>query len=321
MLWLYIILTAYFILAINNLVDKVFLSQLVTASVVYAVWVSTLITGGVALFVIAWVSSSHIRFIFEGYGQGQLGRLSWVNNGYIALSVLIGVLFTAAVYWLYTALQKGEASRVIPLIGGSMPLMVFAVTFFFMNERLDGNKFTAFVFLFLGTVLISLMPKSQSKSSPKHGTLLALLAAASFALFFVLSQYVSRQIGLINGIVWPRLGTALALVILLFIPSVRLSMSESLHHLSIKLRAAWLGNQFLAGVGFLGMLYTIYLPGVSVTLVTALQSVQYAFILILASLVSVRKPHLFVEQVSAVILTQKISALALITLGLYFISK
>jgi len=212
--WLSVIFISYFILSISNLVDKIFLSKIVTESIVYAIWVSFLSVGLVAIFVIHWNLNPSAYAGFK-----DLGELSIMTPGFVFLSIIVGILFTSSIYLLYTALQKGEASRVIPLIGGSMPILIFVLTFFY--EPLAFNQLLAFVFLVVGSILISLVPGEHKKKKTDYTILVALGASLSFALFFVLTQLIFRHHGFINGIVWPRLGSALSLVFLFAFPDIR----------------------------------------------------------------------------------------------------
>ena len=54
MSWLAIVIIAYFILSVSNILDKIFLSKVVTESIVYAIWVSavSVIIAGVVLHVV-----------------------------------------------------------------------------------------------------------------------------------------------------------------------------------------------------------------------------------------------------------------------------
>lgn len=313
MSWLYIIIVSYFILSISNLVDKIFLSKIVTQSIVYAIWVSILSILVVILLAI------DIGFNQAAGGHASLfGDLTLMTPWFIVISVFLGVLFTLAIYLLYSALQRGEASRVIPLIGGSMPVLIYAMTFYY--DPLDSKRLIAFIFLVAGTVLISLTPKDSHETHKKHGVRLAIGASLSFALYFVLTQYLFRQQGFINGLVWPRLGSAFVVMLLFFNKNIRTLMIQSLQPLSRRLRGTWLANQALGALGFVGQQYVISIPGVSVALISALQSMQYVFILIFASSMSFFKPQLLREYISPAVIVQKLLALVFIGVGLYFVA-
>ncbi len=311
--WLYIILISYFILSISNLVDKIFLSSIVTESIVYATWVSVMSVGVVALLVIDVMVSQ-----FIDSRPMPFGLLTFMTLWHTLVAIFVGIIFTLAIYLLYTALQKGEASRVLPVIGGSMPILAFFMTFSY--DPLDTAKFLAFLFLVIGTIIISITPRGKTSQPRRWGTIYALAASLSFSLFLVLTQYLSREEGFMNSLVWPQLGTAVALVFLAFSKSIRASIANSLKPLSFRMKVIWLASQGLGAIGFVGQRYVISFPHVSVALVSALQSFQYVFILLFAALITFFKPKLLQEHISAPVILQKIAALIFIGIGLYFVA-
>ncbi len=200
-----------------------------------------------------------------------------------------------------------------------MPVLIYLLTFFY--DPLDSAfKYGAFTFLVMGSILISYTPAQPAAKKTNTGIWLALGASFSFAVFFVLNQYIFRNYGFINGMVWPRLGTALSLVYLLSKADVRHQMATILKPLSFRLQSVWIVSQGLAAIGFLGQSYVISIPGVRVAMVSALQSVQYAFILVLATALSAFKPELLREHVSRVIIMLKLGSLICIGIGLYLVS-
>ena len=78
------------------------------------------------------------------------------------------------------------------------------------------------------------------------------------------------------------------------------------------------GTQGLAAIGSVLQNYAVALG--SVVLVTSLQGLQYAFILIFSSLLSFFQPKIIKESQSKNIIIKKIIAIILIGLGLYFIA-
>lgn len=314
--WLQIVLVSYFILSITNLFDKIFLSKVITDSTVYMLWVNILSIAG-AVLIAGFLMISQ----YTGGVLTQFGALTMMPPMLIFISILIGIIFTVAIYFLYSGLQSGEASRVIPLIGGSMPVFTLLLTFWY--EPLGGNALFAFVILVAGTVLISLMPrqKNAAGSAVRGSVMKALAASLSFALLFVLTQYLFREQGFVNGILWPRIGSLLSIVAILFHPAVRRKLQSSVSGISFKYKSLWLTNQSFSAVGFLGQQFAISLPGVSVALVTALLGVQYSFLLIFATLLSFFRPHILREQVKPAIIVQKVVAIILIAIGLYLIAR
>lgn len=313
MSWLVILVFAYFILSINNFVDKIFLSTVVTASVVYVLWVNIVSVLGTLILVVAYYSIPPVQTVLQ-----KLGGLTTMTPWFLLVSVAVGIAFALAMYLLYTALQKGEASRVVPLVGGSTPVLLLLFTLWF--EPLKQSYLLAFVLLVIGTVLISFSPLQQRTAQSHRALLLAVGAACSFAVFYILTQYLFRHQGFLNGMVWPRLGSMVYILVLFLVPRVRYQMRESVKSVSHQVQGAWFVNQVLAAIGFLSQQYVISLPGVSIALVTAMQGVQYSFLLLFTTICTFIRPTLIREFIAPRVLLQKLLAIGCIVIGLYFIT-
>src|SRR3989344_4700972 len=74
----------------------------------------------------------------------------------LAVSFLSGILFIAALTFLYKALAIEEVSRVVPAIGGMAPVFTFGLSFFILGDRLSGQNLAAFLLLVAGGFLIEL---------------------------------------------------------------------------------------------------------------------------------------------------------------------
>ena len=101
---------------------------------------------------------------------------------------------------------------------------------------------------------------------------------------------------------------------LLTIRRFRGVIRKTIQELSVKEGAVFIGNQCLGAVGFFLLNYAISLA--SVTLVNALQGVQYAFILLFVVLAAKWNPKLLKERITPMIITEKIFAIILIGEGL-----
>lgn len=77
-------------------------------------------------------------------------------------------------------------------------------------------------------------------------------------------------------------------------------------------------NKTLSGIAFALLNYAIAIG--SVTLVNAMQGLQYVFLLIMVAILSYKYPNILTEAVSRKSLTQKIIAVTLIGLGLAMIA-
>ena len=65
----------------------------------------------------------------------------------IVISLVTGIVWLLAVIIFYTALRKGESSRVVPTVGGLIPLFTLGLSFMFLGERLASKEIIAFCLL------------------------------------------------------------------------------------------------------------------------------------------------------------------------------
>ena len=113
MSWILVAVLAYLILAVVNLADKFILEQIVPKAKTYTFLVGL---SGLLIFVIApWT-------------------LSWPGWSLWFLTILTGAIFSAALLFFYYALKNSEASRIVTLVGGTVPIMTLFLSFIFFKE-------------------------------------------------------------------------------------------------------------------------------------------------------------------------------------------
>ena len=298
MYWLLIVIFAHFFYAGVFIIDRYLLKRGFPNPLSYAFYVGIL-----SIFVL----------VLAPFGFS----ISSISQIIIALAA--GIVWLLATLIFYTALYKGESSRVVPTVGGFIPFFTLVLSFLFLGERLTVNQLVAFCFLVSGGVFLSLLvTKTKAFSGGKgiHLTktfVLALGAALVFAFYFVMTKFIFSRQGFINGLIWIRLGAVLGALFLL-IPS---SFRKKIFKKAETIKKKTFGFFFLGrGLGILAsfLIYlAIYLG--SVTLVNALQGVQYLFLLLLAFFLFRKIPSLK-EQFEKKALIQKIIAIILICLGL-----
>ncbi len=297
--WLLIAISAHFIFALVFIVDKFLLSKTALQPAAYAFYVGLL--GIVAL-------------ALAPFGFGLL------PTSQILISFLAGFLFVLAILFFYQSVQIGEISRVAPIVGGAVPLFTLFFSYFFLAERLTGIQFIAFFLLVVGGVIM-LWPRRKPalvKAPLSKRLFLALLAGLFFAGSFVLSKFIYTEQSFINGFIWIRIGGFLGAWLLLFWPKVRQSIFQASRVVKFKVGGLAAANKVLSALSYLLLNYAIALG--SVTLVNALQGVQYAFLLIIALFLSKKFPQILREQISNGVITQKVMAICLIGFGLVILA-
>lgn len=238
--------------------------------------------------------------------------LTWEN---LLMNGLSGALFIVAIVFFFKCLQGAEASRIVPLIGCGIPIVTLIISYLFIGERLGGRQLAAFAVLSLGIILISLS-RTKAVISPRLFSQ-AFLAILFFALSAVLAKKAFLTEAYLNAFLWQRLGGALTLVYFVAQSSLRHDLNKAFGLIFSKIGLVYWSNQLLAAAGFLAINYATSLA--SVSLVNALQGVQYAILFLLAVLASIFYPKILKESIEKGTLLLKSVAILAIGFGLFLL--
>ncbi|MDP4001248.1 MAG: EamA family transporter [bacterium] len=293
-LFLTVAITAYLLFAVNGVADKFLLTKAIKHPVVYAFF-----SGGISI----------VTLVLAPF---FLKAISWPTF-YIAL--MAGTSFTYALYFFYTATQKTTISRILPIEGGLVPVFTLILSYTILGERLDNSQLLAFAFLVVGAILISFRRDKSGwhMAAFKNATVAAML----FALSFVLTKYVYNQTPFISGLIWTRMGLIVGASSFLIIKEFRKHIFAAPDKTSEHNKLIFYGARAAGGLGGFLQNYAISLG--SVTIVNAIQGTQFAFLLIMTSLISIYYPKILEEQITKLIIVQKFLAIILITWGLLHI--
>lgn len=309
MTWVLVALLAYLFLAIANLFDKFLVDNVLTSSKAY-VFIACLM-GGLVVVGAPWF-------------------LEWPGIFWLIFDLLSGAIFAVALWLLYEALRRGEASQTIVFVGGLTPVFSIIFSLVFFKERYLPLEWLGLITLLFGIFIIALLPRKRHFFSRiitklkftqeiKTGSLVfALLSAFSYAVYFVATKYAYSAQPFASTFIWNRLGATLFVLFFLIRKSDRvkiLGAFKKSKHNKHKFLVAF--NQILGSFGFILQNYAIFLG--SVALVNAFQGVQYAFILVISSFLAILSPKLLKENFSWKIFLQKLAAVLVIGFGLYFI--
>jgi drug/metabolite transporter (DMT)-like permease len=293
MIWLYIAITAYFIGAVNAVIDKFLLVGKIPNALAYSFSV-----GFLSIFIL----------ILAPFG------LAWPGLSSFLFDLAVGVIFLLYLYVFFSALRTNEASRVVPIVGGLAPIFIFFLSYIFLGERLGLPEISAFILLVSGGALIAVKKSSGRRKYSIEGIGLAVLAAALSAVYYFGAKSVFMNQSFISGFIWTRLGSFLAALFLLFSKSNRRLIFGIVKSAGVK--AGWLlvFNKALAGGGFILLNYAVALG--SVALVNSMQGIQYVFLLGLAYFIPRKLSLRLEEEYSFGVFAQKTISVILIASGL-----
>ena len=296
MTWVLLAIFAYFLLSLVDLIDKKILSSPSLNPLTYAFYTGLL--GSLALFF----------WLFD---------FSFLSFGYTIIALLAGAAFFVATLFLYGAIIRGEVSRVISIVGGLSPILVFVFSVFFLGEKIHTSSFIALLMLVSGSVLLSFVSKGNKFEFGRYFFLLSFLAAFFFAASYGLTKAVFLKTTFLNGFVWMRIGALICCLFVFLEPKSRKIVSEGIKGFSQKLTTLFLFNKGISALAHLILNYAVKLG--SVAIVSALQSVQYAFIFILTLGLSYFLPRVFYESLAPKRLITKMTGIFLVSLGVAFL--
>lgn len=291
-MWQLVAISAYTLLAVVALVDKILLTGPVRNPAVYTFYTTTL-----ALAVLVLI---------------PLG-FNWPGVGQLVLALLAGFTFALALLLYYQAAKRQEISRVIPAIAGFLPVFTLFNSFLFLGDRLNINQLAAFALLVVGGVVITIERGMKSPLNIKN-LRWVIAAAFTFSIAFVLTKAVFNAQPFWSGFIWMRLGGFLFALLLLAFSQVRHALKENITTMRRPSSFLFVANQGIAATAFILQNYAILLGPVA--LINALESFRHVFLLILTVIFSKFYATILKERIFIKVLAQKLIAISLIALGL-----
>jgi drug/metabolite transporter (DMT)-like permease len=305
--WLAISIIAYFLLALEVVLDKFLLSsRRVSHPAIYAFYSGTL-----GLFVLVF-----IPFGFHS--------LSYGDTFY---RFIAGVVFVYGMFSLFSAISKSEASRVVPVVGATVPITALFLSTIFLNEYLKNDQLIGIILLIIGGLWISYDRENTKRFKLFDGFYWSILSGILLAISAVMLKGFYNHDNFINVFVWTRVGAFLGVFTFFLVPTWRKVILSSIFKFK-KPESEHKSSGFLfilaRAIGGSGSILkekaTSFLLA-SVTIVNALVAVEYVFIFVLGILFSLWFPNFFKEKKDAKSTIQKMLAILLIAVGLVFVVK
>lgn len=295
--WIIFAVLAYLGLALTNIFDKLLLKDYIPRPSLYAAYVGFL--GFYGWFLVPF-----------GFSPDNL-TFSAALSG-----VLSGLAFVFALFFVYWSIQHDEVSRIAGLTGSFSAVLIWLLANWLGMESFGRLEILALSLLISGGILMSFR-RGDFNFSVKI-LFLGALASLFFAFSWILIKITYSETGFLNGYILGRSGEFLAGLLFLAVPSVRRDIFSHLKTVTKKAVAIFLGNKILAAGSFLALNYAVFLG--SVSLIQALQGLQYVFILILASAISFKTPQILKEEINFSAIFQKGLAVLMIGAGIILLA-
>ncbi len=303
MVWIIAAIFSYFLFAITALVDRYLVRGPIPCPKIYAFYVG--ITSVFVLFLIPFAD-----FLIPSVKE-------------ICVSFFTGAIFIFALFCAFWALRRFEASRIIPAVGGILPIFTLGLTYLLFQQEISwgiGNFFS-FALLISGSILITYRPSSpyiqKGKLTIPKSFQISVVIALLFAFYFFLAKMVYLSQPFWSGFIWIRFGIFSTALFFLFFREVREEIFKKRISFKIKTAKIFFLNQSLAAGGTMLQSWAIALvPFGFLAFINALEGTRYIFLLILTILISLKFPSALKEDISKKALRQKLAAIFLISLGL-----
>lgn len=298
MTWLIAIITAYLLLAVVSLIDRYLLAGKPDPKVyVFYVGLLSALLVLIIPFIDFYIPSLYL----------------------LVLSFVAGANLIIALFSLYTALEKYEASRIITATGGLIPIFSFILVWGLPGGEkvLSSSVVISFLLLVLGSVIITWRRGSLFGESFK----LSVLVAIFFALSMYLSKQVYNLIPFLNGLILIRVSGSLVALFFLLSKEARQEIFQKQETFSKKTGGLFVVNQIMGGAAVLLQNWSIALASMSfLPIIHALQGLEYGFIFVLAVVLSSRFPRLLKSDLTKKVVTKKVAGILLIGVGLTVLS-
>lgn len=270
--------------------DKVLLKQTATQSVVnYIFWLGVVGVFGCLVGVFG-MRSPTMDLLLIGLASGALDLMgSWAY---------------------YKALQSGEASQTLTIMGGFGPLATALIARPLLGNQLHGLTLWGFGLLVAGGFLMFLSQKIDVRKILP----LVLLSAGFFGLSNVLQKIAFNALGFPTGFVFFSIGQFVLALLFLTRGTWRKEIFEGSKAAQPKSKAGYFVNRFFNGLG--SFLVSFAVSRSDPALVSAISGLRYATVFIAAYLLTQYKPNWLRETFAGWALATKSMATVLVIAGL-----
>lgn len=288
---------AYFLNSISVLVDKFLLVKSIPNPLIYVFYFSafSLIILPLAFFV------------------------SIPTLNVFLLASFSTILWTLGAFFMFHALKIGVASRVIPIIGTLIPLMLLFVAS--INGTITYDQVWAVFILIAGIIFLTFSQIFGVKLLLKE-LVIEILSAFLFASSYLVLREAYLNANFLTVFVYSRFVLIPLGISLLTIPLTRKIIlnnnGQKINFLS-KTGMIFLFGQICGGSAELLLTFAISLA--TPALVNSLQGVQFAFLFIFSLLLSKKFPQVFPEKLRTKTISLKTIGLILIIIGIFILSK
>jgi len=321
MSWIFLAIASYFFSALSQIIDKIILHTRLPSAVTYAFY-----TGISSIFVL----------ILLPFG------VSWLPLPVLWLALASGIVFVPAVYLLYFSLRRCDVSRIVPIIGGAIPIFLLLISFVWFGQWLNARQLGAVALFIIGGLILATEAEHAERVDTFASHLLGMRghrlkicnyesgrgmsAAIGSAFFFALTYFLSKQVyafptPFLSEFFWIRMGSALGGLLMLAIPLWRKKIFKATPTISRSSASILFGNKMIGATGFflLNMSFSVALDQNYIVIINAMKGLEHFFIFVLSFFLSLFYPHLLREKLDYHSIILKLAGIAFIGFGFAYL--
>lgn len=293
--YLLIAITAYLLNAVSVTIDKILLVKRLPNPALYVFYIS--------LFSLAVLLLAPFTPLpnLNAFLIGSFSTLLW----------------TLGAYFMFRALKSGEATRVIPVIGTLIPVILLLMAS--VSGSINLNEIWAAMILLAGLIFL-IFPLLRGKFS-REELFLELTSALFFANSYFLLKIAYETSNFLSIFVYSRLILLPIILIIVIFPFLRKKVLTGGPH-KTNLWSKTGGLLFIgqAAGGGSQMMLTFAISLANPAVINSIQGIQYVFIFILSLVLAKKFPEAFNEKITKINLAGKLIGIFLIFLGLWILS-
>lgn len=304
MLWLLLAISARFIEAGVVILDKILIKNTAFKPLPYLFY-----TGILSIFTVGLIIP--LSYFIKSFGVFYLPGFYL-----ILLDFLAGFIVFLALYFLFVALNRAETSRVMTLTGSLVPIFTFGLSLIIISETFTRDHLISFLLLVGGSFLIAY---SYSRFRVFGALKYTIFSSFLWAAYFVIMKKAFELQNFTTVIFWMQTGIFIATLLLLSSATLRKnifgagrSASKKKSHIVL-----FIADKILARIASFMNIFAVSIG--SVVLVNALEGVKYAFVFLIAIILSLTIPGVLKEELDFWAFFQKSIAIILIGIGVFIL--
>lgn len=321
MSWIFLAIASYFFSALSQVVDKILLRVRLPSPITYAFYTGI---------------SSVLVIILLPFG------ISFLPLPTMLLALVSGIVFVPAVYFLFASLRRCEVSRIVPIIGGTIPIFLLLISFIWSGQWLNTHQLFAMALFIFGGLILATEAEHTERADSFLSHLLGvkssrlkicdyevgkgIATAIASAFFFALTYFLSEQVyefstPFLSEFFWIRAGSAIGALCILAFPRLRKNIFYITPTISKSSFSILLSNKIIGATGFflLNASFSIAQNQSHVVIINAMKGLEHFFIFLLLVFLSIFYPHILHEKFDYHSIILKLSGIAVIGLGFVYL--